>query len=191
MQFCLFKTICKFCGIKLLFKYFCKQCYGKIVNDLYCITRFWHKLCSIKAKNLFLLSCLSHKVALSFIKNRLLKILVRSCLSIEQTFKDELDNLSNYYDTGLYLNYPSLIKTWDHISFFDFHFSCYLSMIHLQFEGHVNFKNQKYMNNLICKGFGTENSKIDKHLFNFSNATLTKMECSVFAKGSEFCIPPD
>lgn len=95
-------------------------------------------------------SCLSYNVDPSFMKCRLLKVKINTDLFIKQEFINyELDKLSGYYNTFLYLYRPSLAKIRD---YFDvFRFSVSISTIRLPFEECVNLKNQKYINTLIFK----------------------------------------
>lgn len=119
-------------------------------------------------------------VALSFIKRKLLKIKIGSFFPVERAFvKYELSKLFDFSSSCLCLYRSPLTEIRHKLSCHDFfRFSRYFATNQLQFEERIKSKNQSYFNSLISKRFGNENGNLNKHIFNFSNVTLTEMEPS-------------
>lgn len=119
----------------------------------------------------------------SFIRRRLLRIKIGTCLPVEWTFiKHELDKLLNHLFSCLRLYCSSLVSA-SYLLLIFFYSRAICQQI-------VCNMNQKYLHSPVSKTFGPEKGDLNKHMFNYSDITFKRMRCLFSEEGWLFSSLP-
>ena len=190
-MFAFFKAIFKFCTAKKLFTFF-KQRYTKQeIEDLNQLVKLRGKLRTARFSFSFLNLCLCQIVP-KFITARISKAGVRQSPTIERAFlQDEIHKRKTNVLNLKCLYTHQWSKTRPFLSFLDnFRLCRYISEIDQRTLKHTTEKHNRNIGLLVRKRFGGMLSDTKKHIFNFSDYSLSDTETFVLGNGLEFCIPP-